>query len=111
MNTHLFVFSFVPGSSKASSISACLKNTLPLQARHNNLSKLMILSRVITPATNLFKIKAFSPQELVNRRIITHVHGIIRRVMIQIQYPFLLDLTVWKIVVTMQSYGKNNCSI
>ena len=53
MKTHLFTRSSDEGSYNLVSISACLKNTFPRQARHNNRSKLTILSLGITPATNL----------------------------------------------------------
>ncbi|PSN32742.1 hypothetical protein C0J52_23976 [Blattella germanica] len=42
------------GSSRGVSISACRRKTLPLQARHNMRSNAGILSRKITPATNLY---------------------------------------------------------
>lgn len=44
----------VDGSSNGVSISACLKNTFPRQARHNIRSNAGILSRSMTPATNLY---------------------------------------------------------
>ena len=43
----------VAGSSKGSSICACLRKTLPRHARHSMRSKDATLSRRITPATNL----------------------------------------------------------
>lgn len=43
----------VSGSSKGSSMSACLRKTLPLQARHSILSKGGSVSRKITPAIEL----------------------------------------------------------
>ena len=45
----------VTGSSRGVSISACFRNTLPRQTRHNILSNAGILSRSITPATNLYQ--------------------------------------------------------
>ena len=43
----------VEGSSSGSSISACLRNTLPRHARHSTRSNVGIRSRAITPVTNL----------------------------------------------------------
>lgn len=43
------------GSSSGVSISACLRNTFPLQARQSIRSKAGIRSLRITPATNLEK--------------------------------------------------------
>ena len=53
MNTHLLTWSPVLGSSSGVSISACLKNTLPRQARHRRRSNEGTRSRAITPVTNL----------------------------------------------------------
>lgn len=58
----------VVGSSRGSSISAFLKKTLPRHTLHSILSKVGILSLLITPATNLnrekiaFSSKYFSPK-------------------------------------------------
>ena len=49
----LLIIITVMGSSKAASISACRRNTLPRHARHSILSKAGKRSRRITPATNL----------------------------------------------------------
>lgn len=51
----LFISLTVEGSSNGVSISACLKNTFPLQALHNIRSKAGSLSLRITPATKLLK--------------------------------------------------------
>ena len=53
MKTHLLTWSPVLGSSSGVSISACLKNTLPRQARHRRRSNEGTRSRAITPVTNL----------------------------------------------------------
>lgn len=53
IKTHLLTRSPVLGSSRGVSISACLKNTLPRQARHKRRSKEGTRSREITPVTNL----------------------------------------------------------
>lgn len=53
MYMHIKLYLTVDGSSKGVSISACLKKTFPRQARHNIRSNAGILSRSITPATNL----------------------------------------------------------
>lgn len=49
----------VVGSSRGSSMSACLRNTFPLQTLHSILSNVGILSLPMTPATNLKQIENF----------------------------------------------------
>ncbi len=46
----------VVGSSRGSKISACLRNTFPRHALHSTRSKTGILSRAITPVTNVKRV-------------------------------------------------------
>ena len=94
-NTDLRTSSPALGSSSASSISATLRKTLPLQARHSIFSKAGNRSRRITPATNPSCRPPPAPPSSCeyDTCLENHFMVYIRRIFIQKQSPLPPSLT------------------